>query len=102
MGQMVKKSSNAGDLSLIPGSEKSSGEGNAYPIQYSFQKNCMDERAWQATVCEFTMDSESTEGLTWIQQGNLSFFPIQWESSILRWSFQKTQFKEIRILFIVL
>ena len=27
---------NAGDLSLIPGSERSSGEGIGYPLQYSW------------------------------------------------------------------
>ena len=52
---------------MIPGSERSSGEGNAYSIQYSFLKNCMDRRAWWATVHEFAMDSESTVWLTWTQ-----------------------------------
>ena len=33
---------NAGDLSLIPGLGRSSGEGNSYPIQYSGLENSMD------------------------------------------------------------
>ena len=41
---------NVGDLSLIPGSGKPSGEGNDYPLQYSFLKNSMDRGAWRATV----------------------------------------------------
>ena len=41
---------NAGDLGLIPGSGRSSGEGNVYQLQYSCLKNSMDRGAWQATV----------------------------------------------------
>ena len=33
---------NAGDLGLIPGSERSPGEGNGYPLQYSYLENSMD------------------------------------------------------------
>ena len=41
---------NAGDPSLIPGSERSPGEGTGNPLQYSCLLNSMDRRAWQATV----------------------------------------------------
>ena len=41
---------NAGDLGSIPGSKRSSGEGNVYPLQYSGLENSMDRVAWQATV----------------------------------------------------
>ena len=41
---------NAGDLGLIPGSRRSPGEGNDYPLQYSCLKNSMDRGAWGATV----------------------------------------------------
>ena len=40
---------NTGDMNLIPGSERSPGEGNGNPLQYSCLKNLMDRRAWQAT-----------------------------------------------------
>ena len=33
---------NSGDLSLIPGSGRSAGEGNGYPLQYSGLENSMD------------------------------------------------------------
>ena len=33
---------NAGDLRLIPGLGRSSGEGNSYPLQYSGLENFMD------------------------------------------------------------
>ena len=41
---------NAGDPSLIPGSGRSSGEGNGNPFQYSCLENPMDRGAWWATV----------------------------------------------------
>ena len=40
----------AGDLGSIPGSGRSPGEGNSYPLQYSCLENSMDRGAWQATV----------------------------------------------------
>ena len=44
---------NAGDLKdvgLIPGSGRSSGEGNGNPIQFSCLENPLDTGAWWATV----------------------------------------------------
>ena len=41
---------NAGDLSSVPGSGRSSGEGNGYPLQYSCLENPMDRGAWWATI----------------------------------------------------
>ena len=37
---------NAGDLGSIPGSGRSPGEGNGYPLQYSHLENFMDRGAW--------------------------------------------------------
>ena len=43
MAQIVKNlPANAGDMGLIPGSERSSGEGNGNPLQYSCLENPMD------------------------------------------------------------
>ena len=51
MAQMVKNlPANEGDLGLIPGSGRSYGEGNFYPLQYSCLENPMDRGAWRATV----------------------------------------------------
>ena len=57
---------NVADLSLIPGSGRSPGEGNGNPLQYSCLENPMDGGAWLATVhrvaksqtrlSDFTMD----------------------------------------------
>ena len=41
---------NAGDPGLIPGSERSPGEGNGNPLQYSCLENPIDRGAWWATV----------------------------------------------------
>ena len=35
---------------MIPGSGRSPGEGNGYPLQYSCLENSMDRGVWQATV----------------------------------------------------
>ena len=52
----------AGDLGLIPGSGRSSVEGNGYPLlQYSYLKNPMDRGAWQATVHGGHKESDVTE-----------------------------------------
>ena len=40
----------AGDVGSITGSGRFPGEGNGNPLQYSCPENCMDRRAWQATV----------------------------------------------------
>ena len=50
-GSVVKNLSiNAGDVGLILGLERSPGEGNGNPLQYSCLGNPMDRGAWQATV----------------------------------------------------
>ena len=41
---------NAGDMSLIPGSERSPGEGNSNLFQYSYLESSVDRGAWRATV----------------------------------------------------
>ena len=40
----------AGEPGSIPGSGRSSEEGNGYPLQYSCLENSMDRGAWWATV----------------------------------------------------
>ena len=52
-GSFGKESAyNAEDLSSIPGSGRSPGEG--YPLQYSCLENAMEKRAWQVTVYRMT------------------------------------------------
>ena len=50
-GSVVKNAlANAGDMGSILGSERSPGEGNGNPPQYSHLGNPMDRGAWQAIV----------------------------------------------------
>ena len=53
-GSVVKNPSTnagaAGDVSMIPGAERSPGGGNGNPLWYSYLGNPMNRRAWQATV----------------------------------------------------
>ena len=51
---------NAGKPGLIPELERSSGERNGNPFQYSCLENSMDRGSWQATVHSFT------KGQTWL------------------------------------
>ena len=44
----------AGGLGSIPGSGRSPGEGNGYPLQCSCLENPMDRGAWQAIVSDRT------------------------------------------------
>ena len=39
-----------GDVGLIPGSGRSPGEGNGYPLQYCCLENPMDRGIWRATI----------------------------------------------------
>ena len=53
-GSVVKRmpanARDSGDMGLIPGSGRSTGEGNSNPLQYSCLENPMDIGAWQAIV----------------------------------------------------
>ena len=49
----------AGDLTLIPKSGRSPGEGNGYALQYSCLENSMDRGACQATVVHGVSKSQT-------------------------------------------
>ena len=51
----------ASDMGSIPGSEKSSGEGNCNPLQYSCLENPTDRGIWQATVHGVAKESDMTK-----------------------------------------
>ena len=62
-GSSVGKESScrAGDLGLISGSERSPGEGNGKPLQYSCLEIPMDREAWQAIVQQRVRHDRATE-----------------------------------------
>ena len=63
MAQMVKNlPANAGDAGSIPGSGRSPGEGDGYPLQYSCLENPMDRGAWWATVHEVAKSQTGLSG----------------------------------------
>ena len=45
IGRQVEFACNTGDQGSIPGSERSSGEGNGYPLQYSQLENPNGQRS---------------------------------------------------------
>jgi len=55
---------NTRDVGLIPGSGRSSGEGNGNPFQYSCLENPMDRGVWQATVHRAAKELDMTEPLS--------------------------------------
>ena len=50
----------AGDVGLIPGLARPSGEGNGKPLQYSCLENPMNRGPWRATVHGVPEGSETT------------------------------------------
>ena len=51
---------NSGDTGSIPGLERSPGEGNGNPLQYSCLGNAMDRGTWQATVHGVIKESDTS------------------------------------------
>ena len=60
-GSVIKNpSANAGDVGLIPGSERFPGERNGNPLQYSCLENPMDRGDWRTTVRGVSKESDMT------------------------------------------
>ena len=52
-GSVIKNLlANAGDAGSIPGSGRSPGEGNGFPLQYSCLEDSMNRGVWEAAVHE--------------------------------------------------
>ena len=58
---------NAGGMVSIPGSERSSREGNGYPLQYSCLDNSTHRGTWQVTV------HGVVKSLTWLSDFHVHF-----------------------------
>ena len=60
-GSVVKNlPANAGDPGSIPGSERSAGEGNGNPLQYSCMGNPTDRGLWWVVVHRGANESDTT------------------------------------------
>ena len=64
----------------ISGSERSPGEGNGYPLQYSCLKNSIDRGTWRATV----------HGVTKSQTNTFTFFSSLLSVISCEWYFVKS------------
>ena len=58
-------------LGSIPGLERSPGEGNVYPLQYSCQENSMDRGAWSRDMGQTSEDHGSRTLRTPVTAGKL-------------------------------
>ena len=72
---------NARDPGLIPGLERSPGDGNGNPLQYSCLENLMDRGAWRATAHGVTesqtqLKQLSTTFYKTVNTGDLLSFPL--------------------------
>ena len=50
LAQMVKNQPTSADKGSVPGSGRSPGEGNSYPLQYSCLESPMNKGVWWATI----------------------------------------------------
>ena len=71
---------NGGDLDLIPGLERSLGEGNGNPLQYFCLENSMDRGALQAS----SMGSQRV-GHDWVTNTTLGKWGAACEVSLFSW-----------------
>ena len=64
---MVKNlPANAGDMGMIPGLGRSTGEENGNPLQYSCLENPIDREAWWATVHGVTESRTQLSNFTYL------------------------------------
>ena len=77
VAQMVKNCRNAGDQCLIPGSGRSSGEGNSNPLQYFCLENPRDRETWRATVHGVAKSRTGLRGTNTQKQQQRLQFSIQ-------------------------
>ena len=76
---------NVGDLGLILGLERSLGEGNSYPLQYSCLENPMDGRAWWAAVHGVTQSRTRLSYFTFTFHFHALEKEMATHSSVLAW-----------------
>ena len=76
---------NVGDLGSIPGSGRSLGERNSYPLQYSYLENPMDRGAWVGYRPWGHKEWDSTEllALSLLRPGNQQGSTESHQQSIL-------------------
>ena len=76
---------NVGDLSSIPGSGRSPGEGNGNSLQYSCLESPMDRGAWQAAVLGVTKSRTRLSDFTFTFHFHALEKEMATHSSVLAW-----------------
>ena len=86
---MVKNlPTSAGDVSSIPGSGKSSGEGNGNPLQYSWLGNPMDRGARWAPALGVTKSQIQLSDLTTARSTRILGKPVaEDDTGFISWTF---------------
>ena len=82
---------NAGDPGLISGSERSPGEGNGNPLQYSCLENTRHRGTWQATVHRVTEGETRLSDFTFTFHFHALEKEMATHSSILAWRIPGTE-----------
>ena len=62
-----------GDPASTPGSRRSPGEGNGFPLHYSCLENSMDRGAWQSTVHRVAKVRHN-----WVTNTTINFYLESW------------------------
>ena len=89
----IESSCNAGDPGSILGSERSPGEGNGNPLQYSCLENSMDRGAWWAPVHGLTKSRTQLKQLNTHTSNTDSYFISNCYRNLqLEWSRIQTTF----------
>ena len=70
---------NVGNLGLIPGSGRSTGEGNHNPLPYSCLENPMDRETWWATVHGVTKSWTRLTDFTYLLMNKLMSMHLKTE-----------------------
>ena len=82
---------NAGDPGSIPGLEKTPGEGNGSPLQYSCLENPMDGGAWWAAVHGVAKSRTRLSDLTFTFHFHALEKEMATHSSVLAWRIPGTE-----------
>ena len=67
---------NVGDQSSIPRLERSPGEGNGNPLQYSCLENPTDGRGWWATIHGVAKSRKRLSNFTFTFNGQMAVWPM--------------------------
>ena len=92
-GSVVESACHVGDGGLIPGLERSSGEGNDNPLHYSCLGNHMARGAWQATVHGVTKSWTQLSDTTTTKRNAYNKVKKKWGASLVSLASETTMLR---------